>query len=144
VKTGSTEIEPFRSRGWPARLAAYAWTAPNSLLGLIGGIVILALGGRVDRVHGVAEFTGGRLGLLFASAMLGCPFRAMTLGHVILATDRASIDCARDHEHVHVRQYEAWGPFFLPAYIASSGWQLVCGRRCYRDNWFERQAFDAR
>ena len=61
---------------------------------------------------------------------------------MILGTDKATLDAARDHEHVHVRQYETWGPLFLPAYVASSAWQLVCGRRCYRDNWFERQAFD--
>ncbi len=34
------------------------------------------------------------------------------------------------------------GVLFLPAYFASSLWQLARGRRCYRDNWFERQAYD--
>jgi hypothetical protein len=53
-----------------------------------------------------------------------------------------TLDCARSHEQVHVRQYEQWGPLFLPAYLASSLWQLACGRHCYRDNWFERQAYE--
>jgi hypothetical protein len=61
---------------------------------------------------------------------------------VVLGTDRATLDAAREHERVHVRQYEQWGPLFLPAYFASSLWQLARGRRCYRDNWFERQAYD--
>jgi hypothetical protein len=49
----------------------------------------------------------------------------------------------RAHEQVHVRQYERWGPFFVPAYLASSLWQGLCGRHLYRDNHFERPAFAA-
>jgi hypothetical protein len=60
---------------------------------------------------------------------------------VILGASDADLDAARGHEQVHVRQYERWGPFFLPAYLLSSVWQLAMGRRCYRDNYFERQAF---
>jgi len=78
---------------------------------------------------------------LLLSRVVACRFRAITLGHVILATDKATLSAAREHEHVHVRQYERWGPLFLPAYIISSGWQILLGRRIYRDNYFERQAF---
>jgi hypothetical protein len=102
--------------------------------------MLLGAGARV--VEGAIEFSGGRLGALLASSAIGCPVRAVTLGHVILGTDAATLDCARSHEQVHVRQYERWGPFFLPAYLLSSLWQLACGRRCYRDNWFERQAYE--
>jgi hypothetical protein len=42
---------------------------------------------------------------------------------------------------VHVTQYEVWGPLFLPAYLASSFWQLARGRHVYRDNFFERRAY---
>jgi hypothetical protein len=124
------------------RIFSYAWASPNSLLGLIAGMAMLCLGGRVTRVQGCAEFSGGLIGTLIASPAIACPYRALTLGHVILGTDTTSLDCAREHEQVHVRQYELWGPLFLPAYVASSVWQLLCGRRCYRDNYFERQAFD--
>ena len=124
------------------RLAVYAWASPNTLMGLFFGLLMVLFGAESHRQRGVAEFTGGWIGSLIASSALRIPFRAITLGHVILGADRATLDAARDHEHVHVRQYETWGPFFLPAYVASSAWQLVCGRRCYRDNWFERQAFD--
>jgi hypothetical protein len=124
------------------RVVSLVWASPNSLLGLIAGTAMLCLGGRVRRVQGCAEFSGGLIGSLIASPAIACPYRAITLGHVILGTDEAGLLAAREHEQVHVRQYELWGPFFLPAYVASSFWQLLCGRRCYRDNYFERQAFD--
>jgi hypothetical protein len=65
----------------------------------------------------------------------------MTLGHVILGLDEPSLDSARDHEHVHVRQFERWGPFMLPAYFMASGIALCRGGDPYRDNYFEREAY---
>lgn len=124
------------------RLAAYAWAGPNTSLGLALGLLMWLGGARARIVRGVVEFEGGRLGRIVAAPVARIPFRAMTLGHVILAVDAPHLEAAREHEHVHVRQYEAWGPLFLPAYVASSLWQLVVGRRCYRDNWFEREAYD--
>jgi hypothetical protein len=123
-------------------MLGYAWASPNTAIGLVVGGLGMLLGAGVRVVEGVIEFSGGRLGALFASPAARCPFRAVTLGHVVLGTDAATLDCARSHEQVHVRQYERWGPFFLPAYLLSSLWQLACGRRCYRDNWFERQAYE--
>lgn len=123
------------------RIVSYAWASPNSLLGLIAGTVMLCFGARVRGVQGCAEFSGGLLGSLVTSPAIACPYRAVTLGHVILGTDENALGNAHEHEQVHVRQYELWGPFFLPAYLTSSIWQLLCGRRCYRDNYFERQAF---
>lgn len=121
-------------------LAAYAWASPNTLLGLLAGAAMLALGGKVQVVRGVAEFSGG----LLASWVTGLlRFNAITFGHVILGVSEAALAAARAHEHVHVKQYEAWGPFFLFAYVASSAWQLLRGRRAYRDNFFERQAYAA-
>ena len=125
-----------------SRLVRYAWASPNTAIGLVLGLLAVLFGARLEPRQGVLEFFGGRFGGLFAAPWLACPFRAVTLGHVIFATDAVTLDCARAHEHVHVRQYEQWGPFFLPAYAASSLWQLACGRRCYRDNWFERQAYE--
>ncbi|MGH8129567.1 MAG: signal peptide prediction [Steroidobacteraceae bacterium] len=125
------------------RFASYAWASPNSLLGLIAGLAMLCFGGRVQWVRHCAEFSGGLIGSLFVSRAIDCRFRAITLGHVVLGTDKAALSAARAHEHVHVRQYERWGPFFLPAYVVSSLWQAIIGRRCYRDNYFERQAFAA-
>lgn len=124
------------------RIASYAWAGPNSLIGLVLGAVMLLFGARLRAIQGVAEFSGGLIGSKLTSPVVACPYHALTLGHVILASDAAALDCSREHERVHVRQYERWGPFFLPAYFASSLWQLLLGRRCYRDNYFERQAYD--
>jgi len=124
------------------RIFACAWAGPNTLIGLALGALMSLMGARSQIVRGVLEFSGGVLGSAIAKPVARIPFRAITFGHVILGADATALDAARDHEHVHVRQYEAWGPFFLPAYVVSSLWQLACGRRCYRDNWFERQAYD--
>jgi hypothetical protein len=124
------------------RIFGYAWASPNTVIGLALGVLALLLGARPQARQGALEFSGGALGALVSAPWLACPFRALTLGHVILATDAATLDCARGHEQVHVRQYEQWGPLFLPAYVASSLWALACGRRCYHDNWFEQQAFE--
>ena len=80
------------------------------------------------------EFHGG----LLTHAPL--PLDAITLGHVILARNRALLDIWSSHEQVHVRQYELWGLLFVPAYLADSAWQWLHGRRAYLDNHFERQA----
>jgi hypothetical protein len=125
------------------RFAAYLWAAPNSLLGVIGGVVMLCLGAGLRLERGVAEFSGGWLGALACRAPAPLRFSAMTLGHVILGVSAAELAVAREHEHIHVRQYELWGPLFLPAYLASSAWQFAIGCRAYRDNFFEKQAYAA-
>ncbi len=121
---------------------SYAWASPNTAIGLVIAATMVLLGSRGRRIAGVLEVGGGLVGAWLGPTRIALPWRAITLGHVILGIDAASLEESRAHEHVHVRQYEQWGPFFLPAYAASSLWQLACGRRCYRDNWFERQAFE--
>ncbi len=118
------------------RVVVYAWTGPTTLVGLAAGALTLGTGGRVQRRSGILEFHGGfshwfgrRIG-----------FGAMTLGHVIIGRDVQCLDCCRAHEQAHVRQAERWGPLFLPAYVAASGWEWARGRHYYLDNWFERDA----
>jgi len=123
------------------RIAAYAWAGPNTLAGLVVGALVVTLGGRVRVVAGNLEFCGGLLGRAVTSAHALCPFAAVTLGHVIVSATACDLDAVRAHEHVHVAQYERWGPLFLPAYVGSSLWQVVRRRRLYRDNFFERQAY---
>jgi len=60
---------------------------------------------------------------------------------VIIGLDARTLDSCRSHEHVHVRQYERWGPLFFPLYLGSSLWQWMRGRDPYRDNRFEVEAF---
>lgn len=125
-----------------ARWIRYLWAGPNTLLGLALGGIALLRGGRGRVCDGVVEICGRGVRTLFDwSTLPGCEVRALTLGHVVLARDAACLAYCRSHEHVHVRQYERWGPFFLPVYVASSGWALVRGRHPYHDNRFEREAF---
>jgi len=124
-------------------MAIYAWTSPNTLVGAALGLAAWSLGGRLRLHDGVAEFSGGRLGALVASMPPRLRFSAITFGHVVIGVSEPEMAAVRSHERVHVRQYERWGPLFLPAYLLSSAWQLARGRSPYRDNYFERMAFAA-
>jgi hypothetical protein len=125
----------------PSRLLRYLWAAPYTVLGLLFGGIGILFGATARRHHGVVEIFGGRIGQRLSGLPEPLRFSAMTLGHVILAVDRSALAQLRQHEHVHVRQYERWGPFFLPAYLLSSLLQLLRGRHPYRENHFERQAY---
>ncbi len=134
---------PWHAIGAAGQLWRWLWPAPWTLLGLLLAVLALALGGRGRVVGGALEVSGGHLGA-WAAACVG-PFgvTALTLGHVILGSSAEMLGCLRAHEQVHVRQYERWGVLFVPAYLASSLWQLLRGRHVYRDNCFEREAFGA-
>jgi hypothetical protein len=119
----------------------YAWPSPWSALGLVLGAVLCLLGGRMQRVQGTLEISGGALGRWAGGGVGPFGVTAITLGHVVLGSSPQMLAALRSHEQVHVRQYERWGVLFVPAYLASSAWQLLRGRHVYRDNWFEREAF---
>lgn len=126
------------------RVAGCLWTFSNTLLGLVPVALGLISGGRAQVVRGVVEAHGGlvtRLLELPERLRLGVAPMALTLGHVVLGRTQAALDLTRDHERVHVRQYERWGPFFLPAYGLSSLVAWLRGRDPYLDNRFEREAF---
>ena len=65
---------------------------------------------------------------------------AITLGHVVIGRNAGALQVTRAHERVHVRQYEHWGPLFVPAYLIAGLYALARGRHPYFDNRFERQA----
>lgn len=115
------------------------WAAPASALGLILGFAALATGGGLRRRGRVLEIHGG-LASRFLEAWPGGPM-AMTLGHTVIGRTTAALDLTRRHELVHVRQYERWGPLFIPAYLLCSLWLRMAGRDAYRDNPFEVEAF---
>lgn len=124
------------------RALLYLWAFPTSLPGLLATVLTLATGGHIRRV--VHPPSGGTMVLEtwggFARWFLGHTFvgaQAMTLGHVILGRDSQCLEACRDHEMVHVRQTERWGPLFLPAYLLASLWAHLKGRHYYRDNPFE-------
>jgi len=123
------------------RGAGYAWSLPNTILGLLLVAAASATGGRASTVDGVVEACGGVLRFVLRRFVLvrgGAS--AMTLGHVVVGRDAECLDRTRAHERVHVRQYERWGPFFLPAYLAAALLAAAGGRHYYRDNCFEREA----
>ncbi len=118
----------------------YVWAFPVTLLGLPFVPLTLLTGGRVRLEHGVLEVYGGAARFFLRHCLL-IDAQAMCLGHVILGQDRDSLELARDHEHVHVRQCERWGVFIIPAYVLSSWWAWRCGKNFYYDNRFEREAY---
>jgi hypothetical protein len=124
------------------RWIKYGWAAPYSLLGLLFGVIALLLGASARRAAGAMEIGSGRLGKLLRSLPPRFSFSAITFGHVILGVDHLTLSQMRDHEQVHVRQYELWGPLYIPAYLVSSLVELLRGRNPYRDNYFEREAFE--
>lgn len=132
-----------RGRVLLTRAWRVAWAAPNSALGLLVGAAVLLGGGQARRERGVLEIfwrptaTSGAT----APARFEWPFAAVTLGHVVIADDQRDLNRLRQHERVHVRQYERWGPLFLPAYALSSLWQWINRRHPYWDNRFEVEAY---
>jgi hypothetical protein len=123
---------------WLGRGLVYLWAGPTSLVGLTVALLTAVSGGRVASSHGVIEASGGLARRLLRSTPIRA--QAMTLGHVVIGRDQASLERSRGHELVHVRQVERWGPLFFPAYLAASAWAWLCGRHYYRDNCFEREA----
>lgn len=125
-------------------LLTYVWAAPNTMLALpLVSLAWMQNPGSVRLVEGVVEVHGGTVTRILSSGWL--PFigsaAAMTIGHVVIGTSQRELNRTRLHERVHVRQYERWGPFFLPAYFASSLWCWLRGKNPYLDNVFEREAY---
>ena len=132
-------------RRWPAPMhwLLVAWAAPCTLIGLCIGTVALLLGGRAGAAAGALEFSlpsHRRIGRAIATCL---PFGAITFGHVVFGISPEQLVLLRDHERVHVRQYEVLGPLFLLAYPLASIVAALRGRPAYRGNWFEVQAYRA-
>lgn len=124
------------------RILRYLWASPTTLIGLVVVAIARLTGGRAGVVDGVLEAHGGfATWLLRRLVPLPGGASAMTLGHVVIGVDALALDLTRDHERVHVRQCERWGPLFVPAYFAASLVALLKRRDPYRDNRFEREAY---
>ena len=124
------------------QVVAYLWVSPVTVCAL--GLVLVGMitGGSAGVVRGAVEVHGGIIGWFLRRGMpwFG-PAAAMTLGHVILGRNAECLKRSRDHEHVHVRQYERWGPLFIPAYLGASLWCWLHRYDAYLDNPFEREAY---
>lgn len=119
-----------------SRLIAVLWPLPYTLLGITVGLLAT---GRFRLVDGVIEIHGRRIANLLQRWFI--PSAAMTLGHVVLGQNATLLDATREHERVHVRQYERWGIVFVPAYLLISAYLYLRGRDGYRENPFEVEAY---
>ena len=115
------------------------WAAPGTLIGLTVGLLGLCTGGGVRRVRHTLEFHGGLVKWLLQHTPVEA--MAMTLGHVVIGQSKTALDITREHEWVHVRQYERWGPLFIPAYLGCSLWLWIRRKEAYRGNPFEAEAY---
>ena len=120
----------------------YLWALPNSALGLTLALLSRLAGeARAQVLHGVLEIYGAGVRRLLRRLLpTKSAVEALTLGHVVLACDLPTLESTRAHEAVHVRQYERWGPLFLPAYWIAGALAARRGGDAYRDNPFEKQA----
>jgi hypothetical protein len=119
-------------------LARRAWRSlPGDLLGLV---VLHGLGIRApNRVHDAGDVRAlvvedRKVERYFRFGLI--PTRAQTLGRYVFATYPLDPETMA-HECQHIRQWQRFGPLYLPAYFASSALALVRSRKPYWDNSFE-------
>lgn len=120
----------------------YLWAGSATLLGLSLVPLVKWQGGRARVRDGVLEVQGGIVTRILQRGLPWAgPAAAVTLGHVVWGCDRECLDLSREHERVHVRQYETWGPLFIPLYLGASLLAYCRGLDPYRDNPFEVEAY---
>ena len=120
------------------RLFKIVWALPYTVLGLMIGLAGLCTGGKVLRRWPLEFCDGGVCWIL--SHLFNDYVMAMALGHVILGRTESARELCRRHELVHVRQYQRWGPFLLPAYYVCYLYLQLRGKDGYRENPFEKEA----
>jgi hypothetical protein len=89
----------------------FAWTSPNTLLGLVIALFTFQLPRLAD---GALIFDRAPRGLTALMPRLGRS--AMTVGFVIVSAVPVT-GTLLAHERHHIRQYCAWGPMFIPVYL---------------------------
>jgi hypothetical protein len=104
-------VEVTRYRACVPTWLGFIWTLPNTLLGVLAGVLTFQL----PRIaHGLLLFDRRPRGL---TAMLhGVRREAMTLGFVVVSATPVE-GRLLEHERHHVKQYCAWGPLFIPTYL---------------------------
>jgi hypothetical protein len=125
------------------RLWVYLWVLPTTCVGLLFLVPTWVSGGGARIVEGVIEIHGGAAAWFLRRVVpLAGGASAMTLGHVVIGRSIEALNRTRRHERVHVRQCERWGPLFIPAYLIASAVVWMRGGAPYRDNPFEREAYE--
>lgn len=97
------------------RILAEAWTLPNSLIGVLVGL----LGGGLPRRIPGRSFLGVRARHGIGPLVRRRGVSATTFGSVVLfwRPGGEAEPALLDHEEIHVRQYRFLGPVFLPVYL---------------------------
>ena len=121
----------------PTTACKYIWASPASALGVCAAGIASLAGAKVKCVSGVLEVSLAPRSRLLCKAVACLPFAAITFGHIVIARSAQEQAALRQHERVHVAQYELWGPVFLAAYPLESLFQFLRGRQPYQDNRFE-------
>lgn len=124
-----------------SRSFVYLWVLPTTCVGLPFVPLAWLGGGRVRVVRGVMEVHGRWVAKVLERVPIVGGASAMTLGHIVIGRDAACLESTREHERVHVRQVERWGPLFIPAYLTASVLVRLRGLDPYLDNPFEREAY---
>ena len=86
----------------------FAWTSPNTLLGLLAGLLTFQ---KPRLAHGLLLFDRAPRGL--TSLMLRANRAAMTIGFVVVSACPVE-GVLLVHERHHVKQFCAWGPLMIP------------------------------
>jgi hypothetical protein len=132
---------------WTCSLQAFwkvlriLWASPYSMLGVCVGLLGCATGGKMRLRDSALEFYGGGTRWMVRHLPLGARTAGITLGHVILGQEDQMLVEIGDHERIHVRQFERWGPLMGPAYLLASLWAWWRGDNAYWDNAFEKEAY---
>ena len=95
----------------PAEYLGFFWTVPNTVLGLLLGLLTF----QAPRAHGGA-IVFDRVPRGLTKVLHAMHRTAMTVGFVIVAAVPVEGHLLA-HERHHIRQYMAWGPFFIPVYL---------------------------
>jgi hypothetical protein len=122
------------------QLFRYLWALPYTLVGLVFVPFVLLSRGRARVFRGVLELDGPLPAFWLRHVVLVKDAAAITIGHVVLGRDTTALSRTRAHERAHVRQFELWGPAFVPLYLLAGLWAFVTRQGAYRGNHFEREA----
>lgn len=115
----------------------YLWALPVTMVGLVLAFAAGITGGTVRVREGAIAVSGGVSVKLLYPSWFHQGGAAMTFGHVIVARDEKCLNQSWRHERHHVRQFEKWGLFLIPAYWLVSFVLWFRGYDPYLDNPFE-------
>jgi hypothetical protein len=126
------------------RILKYLWALPITVFGLL--VVLVSLPSRptvawlrIGNTRALCAW-GGWLDVWLQKHPFGSMWAA-ALGHVVVARDAGKLCFCGAHEFEHVRQTERWGILMPLAYVLNGMWQLMRGKRFYRNNCFEEAAY---